>query len=332
MSESEREVIVEAFLEEFSAGKRLGGDLIASYRALTTDFLAYYDGHDPAGLDASSIERYIAVRRQKGESPEQLSEATTSARAFVQFARGGGIERLRAAPPPATKAAILDEGTIEGVRDDLRRVWSLDGATFCVAVCAPLLMMSFGGTMALFGQVVFFAALAGTYFMVLDHVAKDQPGLPRGASENLGGSLWRGILVVLVGVLPPLVAGVQVDSMGLDGAPVWIATFVFAVLGVGLMPAAALAVYASGSGLAALAPHLWYRIVTRIPRPYARIAGLYVAAIAGLQLWTLLVGLAFGPLPTLSALCVGPVAVLVALAMAAALGGVVRRNRYALGL
>ena len=332
MSEPDPTAVVEAFLEDLSRRQRVNAKFIANYHNHVLEFLEFHRGRELEALDTHDIEHYIGARVGPRQDAEQTSEARMATRALIQFLRSGGLEQVRSAPPDPAEAELLDEAILGLMREDIERVWCLDGAAFCAAVTAPLVLVALGGTMALLGYLLHYASMAGTFFMVLAHVAEDQPGLPKGASDNLTRNFGRGLAVTIVGFLPALLTNALLMDSALPELVHALLLFLAALVGALLVPAAALAVYASRSGLAALAPHLWYRIVDRIPRPYARVAVLYAGLIAALQLWAFVLGLAFGPLPTLVQLLFGPVACLSALAMAAGLGGVIRRNRFVLGL
>ena len=139
-------------------------------------------------------------------------------------------------------------------------------------------------------------------------------------------------MVALVAALPPLLAWAAFDSSGVGGASMVLGITAAALVGVLIMPAAALAVYVNHAGLAAFAPHLWFRIIGRMPRDYTRVAGLYAALMVVQVLWAVCVGVVLGGFPLIASFVHAVGACLPVFAMAVILGGIVNRNRLELGL
>lgn len=233
-------------------------------------------------------------------------------------------------PEPADPARVAAEPpgptALSYIREDVARLWSTDGLAYMLAVTAPLLLKVAGGGFGLIGLAVHYAALAGTYFMILAWVAEGRPGLPQGASENLGANLWRGVMVTFVGVVPPVLTNIYLDMHGVGGGWLWAATLAGAVVGASLVPAASIAVYASNSGLAAAAPHLWYAIIKEIPKPYASMALACVTSVVAVMVLQVVVIMVFGRLPAVAMLVYSIVACGITFAVASIFGGVIHRT------
>jgi hypothetical protein len=211
---------------------------------------------------------------------------------------------------------------------DMRRVISIEGVATALAVCAPLLLRLLGGLAGLLGTIIFLAALAAAYFSILDHVAQGRAELPKAGDESLGKKFWRGLAVCIAGWLPLILVTVYADDLGLARASLFGAMAGAVLFGALLLPAASLAVYAADSALAALAPHLWVMIISRMPRDYLSVAWLYVLL---LGVATFVVSMV-AAVPVLGAVLAPLLRCMTVFAMAAALGGVVHRNRDALGI
>ncbi|PRQ08437.1 hypothetical protein [Enhygromyxa salina] len=331
MTEWDQARSVEAFLTDLTQHRGIDVAYVPPYRALVTAFLSQPAGRPLDQLGVEDVEAFVAARVTLGESDNRTRAARTAATAFVQFVRSGGLIPVTPAPPqsrPAHPAPELQRTAAQPnapahvtMRDDLSRVLSTDAMVSAVALTLPLLLMFLGALLGLVGLIVHYAALAGAFFVILDHCAEGRPGLPHGLGDNLFRSFGRGLMVTLVGLLPPVLAAYYLGTWGLVLAA--------AILGVMLVPAAALAVYASQSGLAAIAPHLWLRIVARIPMEYLKVAALYVALLVGMACWNATAGVWLG---LLGAFIRGPVGCLFVFAMATSLGGVVYRNRADLGM
>ncbi|KIG17676.1 hypothetical protein DB30_02951 [Enhygromyxa salina] len=315
-----------AFLADLTQRRGIDAAYIPPYRALTTAFLNHRAGRPLDQLGPEDVEAFVASRVALGEPDNRTKAARTAATAFVQFVHSGGLIPLTPAPtqprpaePP--HAARPDQPALTTMRDDLRRVLSADAMIFAVTLMIPLLLMFLGPLFGIMGLIVHYAALAGAFFVILDHVAAGRPGLPHGLGDNLAQSFGRGFLITLVAVLPALLTAYYVGTWGLVLAS--------AILGAMLVPAAALATYATQSGLAAIAPHLWVQIVRRIPHDYLKVAALYVGLVAGMGFWKATAPVWLG---LFGLLIRGPVGCLFVFAMATSLGGVIHRNRTELGI
>ncbi|MCA9701217.1 MAG: hypothetical protein KC431_27090, partial [Myxococcales bacterium] len=142
---------------------------------------------------------------------------------------------------------------------------------------------------------------------------------------NLAGNFFRGLAVIVVAVLPPLVT-----FMRLDGPLALALVIPMSLVGIALMPAAALACQANQSALAAFMPHLWFRIIDALRRDYAVIVAVFMALMivqsvgAWMLMWIL-------QMPVIASLLEAPFSCLCTFAMATSLGGVARRGLGGLG-
>lgn len=232
--------------------------------------------------------------------------------------------------PPHMRPSPAPKPETSPLVDDLRRVASLEALGFAAGATAPLLLGGLSKGFLLIGWVMFWAAVAGAFFHVLDHLAEGRPGLPLGTAENLGRHLWRGLMILLVGAIPPILASMQLDTTP-EGPTRSLVMLGASLVGAGLVPAATVAVYTSQSALAAFAPHLWFRIISRIPDDYAKLIGLCVAVVVLQAIWAALIGLALGSFPVLASLVYAPFVALLAVALAATFGGILDRRRNDLG-
>lgn len=162
------------------------------------------------------------------------------------------------------------------VRDAVRRVASVEGITTAGGFAVAYMLARWVPVFAIF----YLSALVAYYFTIIHHVGDGHGGLPgpSDAAEDwleVGGFALRGVLCVLLGVLP--VAGWWLATRELPSAATTAALAVAAQL---YMPAAVLAVTLSGNGLAVAWPPAWIAIIARAPRAYARFVGLWIGSLA----------------------------------------------------
>jgi hypothetical protein len=176
-------------------------------------------------------------------------------------------------------------------------------------------------------------ALAGTYFNVVDHVARGKPGFPAPAEAD-GWSprtlATRGLICLFV-VLVPFGVWLAVNPGAQDTGELVAAhpvtAVVLAALGQAWLTAAVLAVLASVSGLAAFWPPALVAVVSRAPAVYLRLASEVAASTAATFALVRLAALVTGRTPYLSSFVMGAVASLALFAQAALVGGFVHRHR-----
>lgn len=225
---------------------------------------------------------------------------------------------------------VLLDGRAEGI-DLVRRPMSREGLTMCAMLALPLALtdVPLKGVPLLCGAA-WAAATTAYVFQTVDHVGRDQPGLPFSAQEVSSRSdvarwLLRGALCGLVGFGPAALVIVTVKGT--------VTTTAFAALvalgaltGMFCMPAAILAVVFTSHTLNAVWPLAWASIIARSPARYARLVGVYAAVgLAGAILVTPVAALLWR-IPFAGKLVVGGLAHAVLLAQAALLGGYVRRH------
>lgn len=328
MSRWDRSRSHDAFLADL-ARRGIGPEYLPRYGALVIEFVRARAGVELDALGPADVEAFV-----EGRPPHEAAAARTAATEFVNFIRAGGLVPLGAAAPPSSppaprspSAPSSNNSSVADMFADMQRVFTLEGLATAVAVSAPLLMRLLGTLMGLLGGIIYLAALAGAYFSILDHVASGRDELPKAADESLGRKFWRGLMVTIAGCLPLIVLSVYAGDLGLSGVSFIVAGTGAVILGALLLPAASLAVYAADAGLAAIAPHLWVRIIARMPGDYMRVALLYLPLFA-----TFVIVNWLHAVPWVGWLIVPVVRGLIVFSMAAALGGVVRRNRSELGI
>ena len=321
---------IDAFLIDLHQNRGIGEQHLPRYRELVEAFLASRRGLPLDDLNRDDVEAYLAECKVAGLGIKPLKAAQTASAAFVHFVIGGGLVAAEPILPQARPQTPSEPGSMV---EDMKRALSPDALATAAAISATLILGVFGLMATLLGWILYWASVAGAFFYVLDHVAKGQKGLPLGAAENLGRHLWRGLMIGLVGALPVFIAMLQLAGKGTsEGLGRGLVLLVAALIGAAIVPAATVGVYASQSALAALAPHLWFRIIARIPNDYGSLVGLCVAAVVVQAVWGMLIGLVLGSFPLLASFAYAPVVVLLAIAVAAGFGGVLDRRRDDLGL
>lgn len=180
--------------------------------------------------------------------------------------------------------------------------------------------------------LAYLAALSGTYFNVVDHVACGKEGFPAPV-ENAGWAPWelvqRGILLVF-GVFAPFglwfaaTPGAEGVRELVDRSP--LVALVLLALGLAWMTAAILSMLDHTRALAGFWPAGLASVVARAPRVVGEIYAKIVLSTALIGLARGLVGLVGGS-GFLPALVLTTVTALGLFAQAALVGGVVRANR-----
>jgi hypothetical protein len=177
--------------------------------------------------------------------------------------------------------------------------------------------------------LVALAALSGTYFNAVDHVARGKPGFP--APVEAEGwtprtQATRGLLCLMVVATP---FGVWLAAnRGAEGVTALVsarplAALLVAAVAQAWLTAALLAVLVSVSGLGAFWPPALVAVIARAPRHYLRLLALMAATTAV----ALLAARLTGSTPYLSRFAAGALGSLVLFAQAALVGGFVFRHR-----
>lgn len=299
-------------------------------RSVLEEFVGARELGELPSLGPADVEAFVAHLQSFGADRAAVDDGRSVAHSFVQFVGSGGIARVQEAAPDSEERPLFDPVVLAAMREDLLRLWGIEGMAFALAVAAPLIFVVLGLTLV--GILFYIAGLAATYFLILAHVAKGRRKLPQAAGDRLLEHLGRGAALMVIAVLPALVVNLYLDVSGFEGVGLWLGTGLALLLGVALVPAGTIAMFTYHSGLLALAPHLWVRVISKIPRSYTRVALVYLALGALALLWTFglfsVLGMG-GAAPSWSLLMWAPPTNVLVLGMAVTLGGVIARNPQA---
>jgi hypothetical protein len=206
----------------------------------------------------------------------------------------------------------------------LGRVLTTEGLVTAAALAVPawLADLLFGLISTMF-SIVYFAAISGYYFQIVDHVGRRSPGLPYPSMEDLS-PLWRGLACVLLVALP----GVLFLWFGVEKSVVWgtaglLASPLVASL---YLPAAIVACTVANNALAALWPYFWIRIIARAPGSYARLVGRFLITALAFAVASMLAGLTVGLIPFVGPLLASAATNLVLFGQALVVGDFLRRH------
>lgn len=226
-------------------------------------------------------------------------------------------------------------GPSESLLTDLRRPFTLSGLAMAVALAAPELLSGLPMAGGIF-HAIYFAALSGYYFRIVDHVGQGRQGLP-GPSDGFE-DMWTLIrdvlkanLCFLVALVPLIVWLILTPRVGHLLASGSLAPIVPILVGLAIVPAAVLGVVLTRSTIGAIWPVAWIRIIARAPIAYLRLVGLFLAAGVVWMLVGRLTGLLFGRIPFFGNWLVATAIDIVVFLQATLVGGFLRRNADELG-
>jgi hypothetical protein len=221
----------------------------------------------------------------------------------------------------------------------LRRCLTADSLLMALALAVPawIARLPFLGIIAALLNLVYWSAVLGYYFRVIDHIGRGRPGLP-GPADTATDDYGAMVATVLRGFLCALVAGVPAFLwLALGGhEPGDLVSRPLVLLGLLLcglcyLPAAILAVVLTDRTVAAAWPPAWVAIATRAPTSYARLVALFFASTVVWWLANLVAAFFLGRIPLFGGLLCTATSNLVLFAQATLVGGFVRRNAEVLG-
>ncbi|MEE9383812.1 MAG: hypothetical protein V3V08_10400 [Nannocystaceae bacterium] len=242
----------------------------------------------------------------------------------------------RPMPVAVTAPMVCPSPPIHGsMAEDLARVSGSEGWRVAIAVSSPLLLapLPFLGLLA---TAIYWAALVGYAFRIIDHFGRGRPGLPLASDDldsvsSIAEVLFRGACCAVAVMLPVLLwwtYGAS-PSTALGAAAAGAA---FRVAGSLLGPALLITTCMTGSGLSTLNPLAWLTIISRFPGDYLRHALLF----AGFELCAWGCEVAVAPVvtavPLFGAVLVAALIAVLRLCQAAVVGGLVRRHADAFGI
>lgn len=216
-------------------------------------------------------------------------------------------------------------------RDDfalaLRRPFDEEGMLLLAAISVPYWLTAIpAASITTLFNVIYLGTLSTVYFQIVEHVARDAPGLPFSASFtsrwDLFLSFLRGLVCVLGGFWPAIASEILLPGN------VWL-TLALALVGVAVTPAVILAISMTGHAVNGLWPVAWYEIVAHSPRAYGKLLGLFLASTAAGVLAIGVAAYTVGFVPFFGPYFVGLVITTAAVVQASLFGTWVRRHAWA---
>lgn len=229
-----------------------------------------------------------------------------------------------------------------GADDVLARLVSKDSLVMAASFAVVNLLLDFlhgGGPVPGSGglfKVIALGAFVGYYFNIVQHVGGGAAGMP-GPAElmddmmTMASRAVRGVGCVLVALAPVIIWLFAAHPSG-DPSAHWPMLVLLVVAGQLYMPAVIIAVTLGDSGLNALWPPMWFRIVARAPGPYASFALLWLASVfVGGAIVAVLQQIAMA-IPYLGAVIAGMLSCMFWFLQAILVGRFMRQNAEAFGL
>ena len=217
--------------------------------------------------------------------------------------------------------------------DLMKRVFSVEGIIVAAAVSIFAALANWFSFVLYFPtlmRVLYWGAVSSFYFMIIDHIGRNRPGLP-GPPEldsmaDIIGLIFRGLVCGLVFTLPLILYIWRADE-----PPGLLLSLGLLLLGMLYTPAAVLTVLLTNRTIGAVWPPGWIAIISRAPGQYVQLAGMFLASTIVWVIVNFALTLSLGQVPFLGAILVPTAGTMIILAQACLVGGFLRRNAEVLG-